>query len=450
MYYLIIDTCVWIELGSKYTEVRKNISDLVKQEKVRLIVPQIVVDEWDKHKHPKIVEAKKSSFRGGLGSAKGLLEALEEDEADNFRKLLDRIQEQQDRIESQALEEISAIECLFKHPSTIRLSITDNVKLQAVDYALAKKPPFGDRNSIADALIMLSAVDYISQENLTDCIFVSSDRAFSSPSKDGQIHEDLRELFEEYEIRYFINIGKAINEIQGELVGIEIISEIERERIITDYLSVFQEAMRPTIGLSAFLEAIRPATGLSDIGLSAFQEAMRPATGLSDIGLSAFLEAIRPATGLSDIGLLAFQEAMRPATGLSDIDLSAFEEAMRAAAGLSDIDLSAFEEAMRAAAGLSDIDLSAFEEAMRAATDLSALDADNVKEGFVVYVNYTTHAATIHSITCRYYKNRVADKTDNGHWEGPFTCFEDAQTYASGEDKRKARTCKVCLIDHPS
>jgi rRNA-processing protein FCF1 len=45
MYYLIIDTCVWINLGKEDIEVREKISALVNQEKIRLIVPQFVIEE---------------------------------------------------------------------------------------------------------------------------------------------------------------------------------------------------------------------------------------------------------------------------------------------------------------------------------------------------------------------------------------------------------------------
>ena len=66
---------------------------------------------------------------------------------------------------------------------------------------------------------------------------------------------------------------------------------------------------------------------------------------------------------------------------------------------------------------------------------------------FTVYVNFPTNTATIHSTTCRYYRNRVADKTDNGHWKKPFTSFGDAQRYALSEDRKRTRHCTVCLTD---
>jgi len=68
----------------------------------------------------------------------------------------------------------------------------------------------------------------------------------------------------------------------------------------------------------------------------------------------------------------------------------------------------------------------------------------------VVYVNYPTNAATIHSIGCYHFQKRRADRTKNGHWtvDRRFLGLEDARRYASSHS-RMVRTCTRCLgTDH--
>jgi hypothetical protein len=591
MYHLIIDTCVWIDLGRKLTEVREKISDLVSREKARLIVPQIIIDEWNEHKQAKIVEARKASIRGKIKNARTISQYLEQDEADDLIRILDRFRGREDEIEALALEEVRAIEDLFNHPSTIILPVTEEAKLRAVDFALAKRSPFQSKNSMADALIMLSAVDYISQQNLSNCIFVSSNTTdFSSQSDKNQIHEDLEELFNEHGIGYFSNIGLAINEIEEELVSIESIRRIQEAlqfAAVQEALERYRQMMegfKPAIDLSA-LDAVQEAARVASEQYRQMIEGFRPAIDVS--ALEAMQETARAASeqyrqmmegfklAIDVSALEAMQETVRAASeqyyqmveGFKlAIDLSAFDAVQEAARAASEqyyqmiegfrpaIDVSALEamqETVRAASEqyrqmmegfkpaidlsaleaiqetalaaaernrqmmesvVSAIDLSALDaiqevaqvtveqyrwmmEGVKSAIDLSALDyaarmaaeshrqmmeaigstrdlyrIEDIEDGerkpsqpspeempvkkaevsFAVYVNYSTSAATIHSTACRYYRNRTADKTDNGHWKKPFSSLEDAQMYASSEGRSRSRCCKVCLADRQS
>jgi hypothetical protein len=563
MYHLIIDTCVWIDLGKnrKLTEVREKISDLIGREKARLIIPQIIIDEWNEHKQAKIVETRKVSIRDMIKNARTISQYLEQDEADELLRILDGFRGREDEIEALALKEVQAIEDLFNHPSTIILVVTEEAKLRAVDFALAKKPPFRSKNSMADALIMLSAVDYISQQNLSNCIFVSSNTTdFSSQSDKNQIHEDLKELFNEHGISYFSNVGLAINEIEEELVSTESIRSIEAALLFATVQEALErqrqmmESVVSAIDLSA-LDAMQEAARAAAEWYPQMMEGFKLAIDLSaldaiqELAQSTaeqyrwMMEGFKPAIDLSALDAMQelaqstaeqyrwMMEGFEPAIDLSALD--AMQEAARAAAEWYPqmmegfklaIDLSALDamqEAARAAAEWYPqmmegfklaIDLSALDaiqelaqataeqyrwmmESVKSAIDLSALDytarmaaeshrqmmeairsmgylyriegtkadeqeprepgpeemtVQKAEAGFAVYVNYTTNTATIHSTACRYYGNRTADKTDNGHWKKPFSCLEDAQMYASSEGRSRSRYCKVCLTDRQS
>jgi len=98
---------------------------------------------------------------------------------------------------------------------------------------------------MADALIVFCVTDYIIQENLANCIFVSSNtQDFASKSNKAKIHQDLKELFDRCEMRYFSNIGLAINEIEEELVSDESIKKVEEVLRFKAIQEVFLESQR--------------------------------------------------------------------------------------------------------------------------------------------------------------------------------------------------------------
>jgi hypothetical protein len=258
MYHLIIDTCVWIDLCKNFPEVRRKISDLIEQEKVRLLLPQIIIDEWNRHKH-KIVDSKQASIHSMIKNARSLSQYLEHNKADKLRTILDELHEE-DVAEESALKEIEAVENLFAHPSTIRPPLTEKIKARAADLALANKAPFQDKNSMADALIVLSSAEYILQKDLNNPIFVSiNTKDFSSSAHKTEIHEDLKEIFDECKMRYFANIGQTINEIETDLISVESVNEIEEAiqfQTIQSVLEDYQQTLK-SINVMGGLAAIQ-------------------------------------------------------------------------------------------------------------------------------------------------------------------------------------------------
>ena len=341
MHYLIIDTCVWIDLCNN-KEIREKFSNLVNREKVKLIIPQLVIVEWERNKQSKVIDRKENSIRGMIKTTKAILEYLPQEESSYIKGVLERFQQRKVEIIQSVLEEIKEIENLFNHPSTIKLAIEEKVKLQAVEFALEKKAPFKEKNSMADALILLSAIDYIRKKKLPNCIFVSTNtKDFSSNSETHGIHEDLKELFDEYKVKYYDNIGLAINVIEKDLVSAEKILDIEVElqtkrqlesigKSLTELLnnqlfgSVSEKAIKDLINTQSQLSEIAKAAGIPD-AQSQLNEIAK-ATGILD-AQSKFSE-IAKATGILD-AQSKFSEIAK-ATGILDAQ-SKFSEIAKAA-----------------------------------------------------------------------------------------------------------------------
>ncbi|KEZ88696.1 hypothetical protein IO99_00505 [Clostridium sulfidigenes] len=231
MYYLIIDTCVWLNIGKDIinTEVIDQLTNFVKSDKVRIILPDIVKNEWDKHKQDKIIDLNKKSVQGKLKNVKELLVLVEEDKQKIIEDLLKSKVEVENEVEKKAKELIRKIEALFSYPTTKRICPNKEVATEVVEWGLMKKAPHHKKSSMADTLLLLNSIYYIKKHSLRNVIFVTANKEdFSSISNPKIIHEDLKMKFEENKISYFINIGEALNKIERDAISDEVVNKIEK------------------------------------------------------------------------------------------------------------------------------------------------------------------------------------------------------------------------------
>lgn len=227
MYYLIIDTCVWMDLAKDHPSVLQTLRRLVEQKKAVLIVTETVIEEWQR-KTPTVIQNWSQPISSATNNVEKLFDLLRKflpDMIGEFPNIIDKVREMSSLVKPVVNDQIALIESLFNYETTICLEIALEAKLRAVDFALTNKKPFSkSKNSMADALILFTALHYASEHRLENCLFVSSNS--SDFGKSEQIHEDLKDLFDSCGMRYFSNGGKAINEIEAGLV-----SEIEIEEI---------------------------------------------------------------------------------------------------------------------------------------------------------------------------------------------------------------------------
>ena len=362
MYYLIIDTCVWIDLCKNFPEVRKKLTELVERQKATLLLPQIVIDEWNRNKFSKIVVAKQESIQGMINSARKLSQYMKSDAANTLGTVLEQLCKKEIAKEIVS-DEIDAVDDLFAHPSTIIPPLTIHIKAQAADLALTKKAPFHKKNSMADALIILSSIEYVKQNSLGNVIFISNNtQDFSATNDKTQIHEDLREIFEHRGIQFFINIGQAINEIENNLVNIEQVHEIDKSRELYIAKSAFQgyqeilKGMKSIGGISAIGSALDSLA--DDSSARVLQEALKSARASSGIAsIENTLQTIDSAGGIVGLqdaaksALSGYEEMME---GLSVIEgISSIASALEGLADSSSA--TALQEALKSASAASEI-----------------------------------------------------------------------------------------------
>lgn len=232
MYNIALDTCIWINLGNAlYNDsTLDTLIKLVKDKNVRIILPTIVVEEWNKNKGTKIINSIKEITSNKVEKIKEFSKFVSTLKECN--KSIDYIVSKKEEIIEARIEHaektIKKIDDLFNYETTIKIPISTEIKLKSVKWLLDKKAPGHKKSSMADTLIVLSVIDYIKNNKLTSNIFVTSNtRDFNSANKKEDIHEDLQPLFNDNSIEYFNNIGKALNKIKPESISCDTIKHIE-------------------------------------------------------------------------------------------------------------------------------------------------------------------------------------------------------------------------------
>jgi hypothetical protein len=208
-----------------------GLSELVQSGHIRLVVPQVVIDEWNDNKQGRVCLSLVTSFRGKIKNAKDLGKYLPADDMPEFERMLEHLRTQEQQVQARAERRIEQVEALLNHTTTITLDVPDDVKVWATDLALARKAPFGNKGRtdsvVPDALVFLTALDYAARQQLPELVFVSANKKDFGHQTSG-LHPDLQELSSEVNVKYYLTVGHAINEeIQKDLISEERVEESE-------------------------------------------------------------------------------------------------------------------------------------------------------------------------------------------------------------------------------
>lgn len=179
--FIFLDTNNWIYLSNgfnilsnKHDELHLKIFDTIKKRvndgSLVFLINDIVIDEWNRNKSEaeNQIIAIQNKYKAYLNSLNVIQEFIScnRKRITKLKKVLEekyneKIQRHRDHIKS--VEE-------FLLKETVKIDISDKNKIEASNLALAKKAPFiGDKkNSMADALILLSSIEYIYENEKID------------------------------------------------------------------------------------------------------------------------------------------------------------------------------------------------------------------------------------------------------------------------------------------
>jgi hypothetical protein len=246
MIKILVDTCTWLDLakGADQGKLINIIEELTKLEVVRFIVPQIVLDEFDRNKERVIHDGTKS-LSSVFGRVKDIVREFgdPQDKEAALKQLNDVHHKLPSLVETAAFN-ISRIETILK--GAIVIPSADVVLIRAAQRAIDKRAPFHlAKNSMADAMLMEIYAECIAEPGTEEdqFAFVTHNKEDFGAVNKQHPHPDFAASFSADKSQYFIKLIDALRHFAPELMG-DIEAEQEWEevpRTFTEILGIEEE-----------------------------------------------------------------------------------------------------------------------------------------------------------------------------------------------------------------
>ena len=247
---MILDTCVWVDLAVSEFSLVAKLARLIDDGKASIVIPELVRTEWDgckmtiaKQIANEVVEARRSAMR-----FVSFMDEIEPTGLSTHVSSADPMSMGQQI----AAHRIAAIEAILNSDATIRVPVSAQAETLAIRHALEKKAPFRMRNSMADALIFLAAVEWVKDQKPDKSLFVTHNtkdfsdekRADDDVSFKERLAPDLQSLVEDNGMTFGAVIGRVLNDIE-QLVATE--AEVERGEAVVARTRLQDDALEELI-----------------------------------------------------------------------------------------------------------------------------------------------------------------------------------------------------------
>ena len=215
--FLVIDTCVWLELAKDYSQqpLLSALEELTRMGQVSLVTPKLVIEEFQRNKD-RVVEDSGRSIGSTVRRAKEMLIKFgDEKEKDTAIRQLNEIDQKSVNYRDAALESVKRIEELFESSTIVKTAPA--TKLLAAERALKGKAPFHrQRNSMNDA-VLIELYGDLQRGRGGHFVFVTHNiKDFSYMGvNEQQPHPDIAKFFSS-KSHYFTKLGDALNRFRPE------------------------------------------------------------------------------------------------------------------------------------------------------------------------------------------------------------------------------------------
>lgn len=224
MFRFLIDTCVWLDLAKdpKQAPVLGVVEELVKLGMVELLVPRIVLDEFQRNKE-RIARESAKSLKAHFRLVKEAVGKVDGDKK-KMRLVLSHLDDVDHKIPligGQAVGTLDRIESLLAAAPIIETS--EAVRLRAAQRAIEKKAPFHhDKNAMADAMLIEIYAESARDKSASGVrfAFVTHNKNDFSIEHGNQKmpHADFAAYFSRIKSLFFINLPEALRRVEPSLV----------------------------------------------------------------------------------------------------------------------------------------------------------------------------------------------------------------------------------------
>ena len=247
MVKMVVDTCVWLDMakGADQHKLLNVIEELINLGELSFIVPQIVIDEFERNKQ-RVIEGGTKSLSSVISRVNELIKEYGDvDKQEDILKGLNDMRHKLPSLVETAAFNISRIEKLLK--SAVIIPNSNDVLIRAAQRAIDKKAPFHinkstdtqkNKNNMADAVIMEVYADCINGERAEEgqFAFVTHNKSDFGDTNHKNPHPDFNSYFSQPHSTYFINLVEALRHFIPELM-----SDIEAEQGWEDVPRSFTE-----------------------------------------------------------------------------------------------------------------------------------------------------------------------------------------------------------------
>jgi hypothetical protein len=228
MTYLCLDTNAWINLanGSEPARLLGAMKNALDERALTLLVPQPVIEEWDRNKEAKVNDASRINYNklisefeklqgmlgcGPVNKRAGFLLQEQSDETLDFQNVITLIKQKQELVNRAITSNVKLVDELLHHQNAVIITISNEVKILTSERAVKKLAPTHSKNSMADAWIFFSFIEFVRAHSIKGAKFVSYNIDDFSVSKGqkNEIHSHLVPFLESSASEYHHIISKA-------------------------------------------------------------------------------------------------------------------------------------------------------------------------------------------------------------------------------------------------
>jgi hypothetical protein len=224
MLYLLVDTCVWLDLAKDYREqpVISALEDLISVREIELVVPQIVLNEFRRNK-ARVIEDARRSLQSHFRLVREAVNRFGDNE---YRaSTLQALNEVDHKIitgSESVLDSVDRIETLLtaKPP----LITSDAIKQRVTERALGGLAPYHRaKNSVGDAILIETYAGMVGSRATKRKRFgfvTHNTKDFSEPNGDRRKpHPDFANLFTAPKSAYWVSLVEVIRDVDPELLA---------------------------------------------------------------------------------------------------------------------------------------------------------------------------------------------------------------------------------------
>jgi hypothetical protein len=223
MFHVLIDSCVWLDLGKDHSQraFLEALEELHNQKTISFILPRIVVDEFARNKD-RVVRECGRSLSSTIKRVKDVVNRFGDPKQKKTAiECLNDVDHKLPSLGEIAIDTFARVEDLFRQ--AVIIEITESVKLRAAQRAIDKRAPFHHegKNSIGDAIIMEIYQDFIAANrgSRNRFAFITHNvRDFSHQGGNNKLpHDDFASCLSRIKSLYFISVADALRRFNPSL-----------------------------------------------------------------------------------------------------------------------------------------------------------------------------------------------------------------------------------------